>query len=574
MKAQDFKSNWVAFSAARAQSVCLVLSSCALDEYNVDYVADYGYLVNDSPAEEREVDRDIKIFYAERYGGYGIMRNGGGTRSGQSGRYQVKGIGLTPLAGPFVDERYATGGMSLFVGLREMFGSVLLSAALPYGCVSCVALMQTGHTFKVKAGESDTARALMVREETIRIASFERAIYFKPIKNFAESNITDRQRVVNNFAQLLSSCPEGNSSSLDLTNQALSEVNKWVGSVATQMAYARLQHIRHGALTSSNIDIAGRWLDLETFRYLINPIGSLEVKEFFAEYRRVERSFADVVFYIYKYVLGEVAGVSVAASRVVALYRKLFDERLVEASLVKLGFSKRYVDSVGVTAEARNLANFVQEISGQDLRRPNATFSCTAPIKHLPVIAYLLATHEGERLPCRQAVANAYQACEGAKQLCHQLYSDYVRQLQAVVGAAVASHIVKAAALVSARTCAPFLSLEEGFLDAEIDSVLTVGRLNEEGVSSVRQKFSEWHSSVSNRFELPASEVVLCWAYADGGTLSFDIETGMYRIKVKNDMRDIVCSQLELLIPHYLAVSAMPATLRELLGQRLPQKAP
>ena len=36
---------------------------------------------------------DEKVFFAERYGGGAISRNGGGARCGFDGRWQVKGIG-------------------------------------------------------------------------------------------------------------------------------------------------------------------------------------------------------------------------------------------------------------------------------------------------------------------------------------------------------------------------------------------------------------------------------------------------------------------------------------------------
>lgn len=40
-----------------------------------------------------------KTFHAERYGGSGIQRNGGGARCGFDGNYQVKGMGANPLVG-------------------------------------------------------------------------------------------------------------------------------------------------------------------------------------------------------------------------------------------------------------------------------------------------------------------------------------------------------------------------------------------------------------------------------------------------------------------------------------------
>lgn len=54
----------------------------------------YAYLVKSTIQVEKP-----KIFYAERYGGSGILHNGGGGRCGIGDQLQVKGIGPTPLIG-------------------------------------------------------------------------------------------------------------------------------------------------------------------------------------------------------------------------------------------------------------------------------------------------------------------------------------------------------------------------------------------------------------------------------------------------------------------------------------------
>ncbi len=60
-----------------------------------------------------------KTFHAERYGGSGIQRNGGGARCGFDGNYQVKGMGANPLVGVGTDGRHSNGALGAIHAIYE-----------------------------------------------------------------------------------------------------------------------------------------------------------------------------------------------------------------------------------------------------------------------------------------------------------------------------------------------------------------------------------------------------------------------------------------------------------------------
>ena len=128
-----------------------------------------------------------RIFLAERYGGSGIQRNGGGARCGFDGRYQIKGIGANPLVGKGSDLRHSNGVLSASMAMYETLWTEMLSSVLPYGAVPVQAVL-----FTDKATDSDfertcapSERALLVREPVVRPAHFERAPYFRPQPEYA-----------------------------------------------------------------------------------------------------------------------------------------------------------------------------------------------------------------------------------------------------------------------------------------------------------------------------------------------------------------------------------------------------
>lgn len=115
----------------------------------------------------------------ERYGGAGVGSNGGGVRCGIFESLQIKGIGRNPLAGVSTDYWHKHGAASLQDCVKEAIWSEVLDAALPYGAVRSLAIIDTRQTFDAEIEETkeivQVPRGLLIREPALRPAHFMRA---------------------------------------------------------------------------------------------------------------------------------------------------------------------------------------------------------------------------------------------------------------------------------------------------------------------------------------------------------------------------------------------------------------
>ncbi|CAI0749927.1 Uncharacterised protein [Serratia proteamaculans] len=79
------------------------------------------------------LSNDEKVFFAERYGGGAISRNGGGARCGFDGRWQVKGIGANALVGQ--GAKHVDGELTMTGAVLEALWGNVMAKQLPYGAV-------------------------------------------------------------------------------------------------------------------------------------------------------------------------------------------------------------------------------------------------------------------------------------------------------------------------------------------------------------------------------------------------------------------------------------------------------
>ena len=233
-------------------------------------LAEFAYATGSSLLPDSALDKQDSItVYAERYGGAGISKNGGGARCGNVGDWQVKGIGPNPLVGRTPegvrDEKddtwHSYGGLSLLDAIIKTINTVVVNEALPTGAVNCIGIIETGDDTAYQPGlvlEDDlsTGRgALLVRETTLRPA------HLCPSENFTPKG---------EYKSLL----ESDVYRLRLANRELArELNHdgfvnflaaFLKTSATQFAVGKMLRIYHGAVNTANIVADGRWLDLST----------------------------------------------------------------------------------------------------------------------------------------------------------------------------------------------------------------------------------------------------------------------------------------------------------------------
>lgn len=170
---------------------------------NADLLERYSFAVKSQDLCGR-LDVQRRVFFADRYGGAGLLRNGGSGRCGYDGEFQVKGIGRTPLVGRGVVASYADGALALCDAIFEAAWGEIANCILPYGAVRAVGIVGTAATSLQRQGKA-VARGLLIREAALRPAHFERAVYFTPSRHFLSLAQPDDAR---RTADALSRLPE------------------------------------------------------------------------------------------------------------------------------------------------------------------------------------------------------------------------------------------------------------------------------------------------------------------------------------------------------------------------------
>lgn len=272
----------------------------AAGQSSADILESYSYVVRTDSKSVSDRTR-VKTFMAERYGGDGIARNGGGGRCGFDGVWQLKGLGPNQLIDPNVDISNRDGNQCLQTALNESIWAEIVDVALPYGAIRTVAILNTGLTYE-KYGQSKT-RGLILREPVVRPAHFIRAIYFK--QKHIDTLGEDAQRVKAAIRKLVDFLPGPNSTSMSLSQPERLErgLLELAGRYAEQFAAARAKHISHNNVSESNIALNGAWLDLSGARLFTHTVSGdrLNIERFNAEYAHVIHSLESLCYYLSKY---------------------------------------------------------------------------------------------------------------------------------------------------------------------------------------------------------------------------------------------------------------------------------
>ncbi len=308
----------------------------------------FGYIVPVTEEDHSLVDESQKEFLAERYGGVGILSNGGGGRCGLLGPFQLKGIGPTPVVGEGVNYWYGHGGLALQDALTELVYGHVACSALPYTSSRVLAIIDTGgfilrRSFKNHVNDSEdeqilVRRGLMLRESRVRPAHFARAFYFKPSPQVKKSYPHDFNRV----KEIIPFLPQivGNvDPKLTKTQQYINAIEQVSSRAATQLSYSKVRRFMHGSLTLSNFLVDGGWIDfgsvtvVPAYEQLITA--SLQ-PPFWDEYNLFRKSIADMCFYVGKFE---------PTSRMVAGMANDIFQRFVEVYLKQLRLL--YVETAG-----------------------------------------------------------------------------------------------------------------------------------------------------------------------------------------------------------------------------------
>ncbi|WP_217430919.1 hypothetical protein, partial [Sphingomonas bacterium] len=197
----------------------------------------------------------------DSYGAPNGSVHGGSGRVGGRDGLQAKGIGRTPLAAVRADDFHSNGCLWLEEALRETVFSEIVANEFPFGGVPVIALIDTGEQLYWPDGQRAPFRAIMVRPEVIRLAHFQRSVFFGTAGFRGSDQELDaiRTRDVWRWFDHADDQPRNN---LRLT---MTEVFRRIG---IQYGYAHVSRLWPGPFYSSNVAIDGRLLDFGSMRWL------------------------------------------------------------------------------------------------------------------------------------------------------------------------------------------------------------------------------------------------------------------------------------------------------------------
>lgn len=308
-----------------------------------------------------------KTFYAERYGGDGILRNGGGGRCGYDGRYLVKGIGPNSLVGENFDQSHADGRLTLHDAIYEAIWGEVIDLALPFGAIKTIAIVLTKEKFFLGARQHH--RVLSVREPVVRPAHFVRALYYRERKDSGLEK--DFRRVKAAIKKLVLFLPisdfayePGEPLELQIRHGFVALAKRF----ACQFASARAKRILHYNVSASNVSIEGAWLDLTRTTIFSDCLirDKLDVDRFVGEFTPVIQALRHISFYCYKYL-----GVSRDDSReifksAVYAFSKEYNFKLNLGLMAQAGFPIAITSKLHDSEQFRRMALLLRSVLEQE----------------------------------------------------------------------------------------------------------------------------------------------------------------------------------------------------------------
>jgi hypothetical protein len=387
----ELKENLVPFTARRVTSSMIW---CAEGAFNTRALQKSCSYIIDPVSSTQS-----KVFFAERYGGSGIQRNGGGARCGFDGNYQVKGIGANPLVGEGTDERHSNGALGAIHAIYEALWGEVLAQILPYSAVRARAVLLTDvYTDKAfDRSQEKSRRALLVRDPVIRPAHFERAPYFRPQQEYANRLIHDARRVrsvIHMLPKYLPVLAEGVSEEARRNPRlyCIEGLCELARREAWQMAFCRTRFLRL-TTSPSNIAMDGRLMDFNGLSCLFpgdypdNFGHQLRLTELLKEPMVLMHGLSDLCLYIGKY-LFEPDFTLVARQKVEETFHKVFHEACYYCYLEQLGIPIEFMPQEGLPETLKQLVNsFVVLVNkhGERLYRPDAVSKDDSPLQRLVV---------------------------------------------------------------------------------------------------------------------------------------------------------------------------------------------
>lgn len=236
---------------------------------NERWFAGEGFEMNDARA-RRELDAWLvdrfgvlaepdgpDELWADLYGTTNGSIHGGSGRAGSVDGFNAKGIGRTPLAARNTDFHHSHGSLWLYEAVREIVAAEVVATELPHGAVPIVALLDTDHDVDVPGSTELARRAIIVRPDFLRPATFERSIYFGEAGTPDSEQVRDARRVAAAVGDAAIGIRRFEPVGLSLAGM--------FRNIGEQLGAGRAARLWQGQFSSANISVDGAWTDFGAF---------------------------------------------------------------------------------------------------------------------------------------------------------------------------------------------------------------------------------------------------------------------------------------------------------------------
>jgi len=373
MQLSDLQECLINFETEKLEGCSVVYFNDTLaDGKSSETILDaYSYIVRSDSMPSRD-QSSVKTFMAERYGGDGILSNGGGGRCGFDGLWQLKGLGPNQLVGKDVDADHGDGNLSLETAIYESIWSEIINVTLPFGAIRTVAVLDTRRMYEERG--ILTPRGLLVRQSVVRPAHFIRAIYFKEQQFDRLSE--DAQRVKTAIAKLIDFLPGAGIAS---TASSMSErlefgLLELATRFAEQFAAAKAKHIIHYNVSASNLSLDGAWLDLSGTRLFTKLIEGyrVDINRFNTEHFPVVESLQSLCYYLSKYSVITIGESTHILEKTIKHFTQAYKKQLDLYQVAQAGFPLWILRALAESAEFINFSSSLNKVLALDDFTANA----------------------------------------------------------------------------------------------------------------------------------------------------------------------------------------------------------
>ncbi len=305
--------------------------------------------------------QEFRTHSASFYGGNGMNGNIGDGRTSVAGDENFKGIGPTGMVNPHTEEGHNSGTLKIDHAVLEAVWSKLLDLELPYGANRVRGILGT-NTIEDRDGHPGL-RVLIVRDDFLRPAHFITNETSAKVKRTKADNERVRLAILN----LPEALPQAANAVIPInrTTKLNFGLHEFIDRFAIQTAYTWAHSMYHGAMSPSNVTLAGGAADFGTFQALggypsVQLLCDCAPNGDFAEELQVLKEFHEALAAHAPVTWQSAIG---TFSDWTERFKKSYHQQAEKEMLLLSGAFPELIDILEKTSEARNLSQTLLQIA-------------------------------------------------------------------------------------------------------------------------------------------------------------------------------------------------------------------